>query len=113
MSNRICCLNPSCKRTAAEEKHLGSDFIVCAKCWRAMPRVLKDRWKLLQRRGKRLRRMGNKPSFARPERTPQWNRLVATYNRSWAALEAALTLYWTAGPAPVGIEDFLKENGIV
>lgn len=113
MSNRICCLNPNCKRTAAEERHPGSTYIVCAKCWRTMPRTFKDRWKTLNARSRKLDRMHRKPSFNRPERMRQWSRLAAIYDRSWAALTAALTLYWTAGPTPVGIEDFLKENGIV
>lgn len=113
MTDRICCLNPNCNRTAAAEKHPGSTYIVCAKCWRSMPRDFKGRWKLLNARSRKLDRMSRKPSFNRPERVPQWNRLADIYDRAWAALTMAIKHYYTAGERPIGIEDFLKENGIV
>jgi len=113
MMKRICCLNPTCKRTEAQEKYPGSTYIVCAKCWRTMPRQFKDRWKTLNARSRKLGRMSRKPSFNRPERNPQWIRLDEIYERAWQALTMAITHYYVAGERPVGIEDFLKENGIV
>jgi len=43
---------------------------------------------------------------------PIWNRIVNRLDAAWDRLEAEIVHYFTASEQPVGIEDFLKENGL-
>ncbi|KQV27883.1 hypothetical protein ASC97_05840 [Rhizobium sp. Root1203] len=78
-----------------------------------MPLEFRRRWKTLNARDRKLGRLHKKTSFNRPERQPQWNRLAAIYDRAWEALHLSIIHYFTASERPIGIEDFLKENGLV
>jgi hypothetical protein len=108
MSHRIRCINPTCRRTAAQDKHPGSSQIICGKCWRAIPDRMRMRWRQLHRRWKRIERTMRKRSTD----STTWNRIVERLESAWDRLEADVVRYFTASETPVGIEDFLKENGI-
>jgi hypothetical protein len=107
--DRIPCLNPNCRRTAAQDKYPGSFHIICGKCWRALPPRYRARWKQLKARWKKIERSMRK----RATPGPVWNRIVGRIETSWIRLEADIVRYFTNTETPVGIEDFLKENGIV
>ncbi|MDQ0135724.1 hypothetical protein J2T08_003645 [Neorhizobium galegae] len=113
MNARIPCLNPNCRRTAAQEKYPNSSNIICGKCWKAMPAEFRRRWKTLKSRDRRLGRIHNKTAYRRQEREEQWGRIATRFDRAWEALDLSIIHYFTASEAPIGIEDFLKENGIV
>lgn len=108
MSGRIPCLNPNCRRTAAQDKYPGSTNIICGKCWRAMPDRMRRRWKQLKARWKKIERVMRKRSTP----GPVWNRIVDRFNAAWVRLESDIVRYFTSPEQPIGIEDFLKENGI-
>jgi hypothetical protein len=108
MPDRISCLNPHCRRTAAQEKYPGSSHIICGKCWRALPARVRARWKQLKARWKKVERGMRKRSTP----APVWNRVVDRFNKAWDRLEAQLAHYFTVSEQPVGLEAFLRENGI-
>lgn len=112
MTDRIACINSSCRRTAAADKHPGSTWIICGKCYRAMPERFRSRWKALNKRSRRLSKISQKPPVQQPVRRPQWFRIEAMYDRAWDRLVASITQYFTASEEPAGLEFFLKENGL-
>lgn len=111
MADRVPCLNPQCRCTIPADRHPDSTYVICRKCWKAMPALLRDRWKLLNKRSRLLGRMGKKSSFNRPERHQQWHRIAARYDRAWVALEASIRLYFREGTSPTGLDQFLKDIG--
>ncbi len=113
MTDRIACINPNCRRTAAQDKHPGSTWIICGKCYRAMPDRFRVRWKALNKRSRRLTRISEKTkNTTMAARSRQWFRIDRMYNRAWDRLVEAITHYFTASEQPVGLEDFMKENGL-
>lgn len=109
MVERIPCINPTCRRTAAPDKHPGSDWIICGKCWKALPERTRHRWKQLNARWRKIHRAMQK----RQAGPVTWNRIVDRIDRAWNRLNADITQYFTSpNEPPVGLEDFLKENGI-
>lgn len=106
--DRIPCINPTCRRTAAQDKFPGSTQIICGKCWRATPDRMRRRWKQLKARWRRLERGMRK----RHVDAVVWNRVVDRLNAAWDRLDADLIRDFTASETPAGIEDFLRENGI-
>ncbi|MCV9960792.1 hypothetical protein OIU34_02670 [Pararhizobium sp. BT-229] len=109
---RIPCINPTCRRTAAQDKYPGSSSIICGKCWRSLPARMRARHKQLNRRSRTLFRLSRKTKYGDALRTPQWQRIEDRYDAAWARLNATMIKYFTASETPVGIEDFLKEIGI-
>lgn len=112
MTDRIRCLNPNCRRTAAPEKHPGSTWIICGKCWRVLDPELKRRWKALNARNRKLFRLSRRKAF-QDGRNRQWWVISRQYDRAWDRLHSALVAYFTPSEKPTGIEAFLKENGLV
>lgn len=108
MSSRIPCINPLCRRTAAQDKFPGSTQIICGKCWRAVPDRIRRRWKQLKTRWKRLERAMRKNHV----HGETWSRVVDRLESAWDRLDADVVHYFTTSETPAGIEDFLKENGI-
>lgn len=56
MSDRLPCITPSCRRTAPAEKYESGAEIICAKCFRSLPKDLADRHKRLWRDIRKWRR---------------------------------------------------------
>ncbi|WP_284778525.1 hypothetical protein [Agrobacterium sp. lyk4-40-TYG-31] len=113
MTDRIACINPNCRRTAAPEKHPGSTWIICGKCYRAMPERYGIRWKALNKRSRKLTRISRKAMTQSQMRGRQWFRIDRIYDRSWERLVASMIQSFTSSEQPAGIEEFLKENGLV
>jgi len=109
MTDRIACINPNCRRTAARDKHPGSTWIICGKCWKALPDRTRKRWKQLNARWRKVERTMRKRNTV-PE---TWNRIVDRLEGAWDRLNHDITHYFTASEQPVGLEDFMKENGLV
>lgn len=107
--DRIPCINPNCRRTASREKYPGATNIICGKCWRAIPDQMRKRWKQLKSRWKKISRAMRKRSTDQAT----WNRIVDQVDGAWDRLNTDIVHYFTASEKPIGIEDFLKENGLV
>ena len=56
-AGRLPCVNPRCRRTAAEEKHPGATSIICRGCWRALPASLRRGYNAYWARERRLIRL--------------------------------------------------------
>lgn len=112
MTDRIACINPNCRRTAAQEKHPGSTWIICGKCWKAMPTRYRARWNSLKKRSRKLDRIFDKQKPAQPDRLAQWHTIDRFYRQSWDKLISSITQYFTTSEQPVGLEEFMKENGL-
>jgi hypothetical protein len=111
MSERIPCINPSCRRTAAADKYGADAEIVCGKCFRTLPKQVADRYRSVRRRGKAMvRKAERRIAKGEPEAKfyAVFDRMDHHYAVSWAAIKS----YFTAPPAPAGLENFLKENGL-
>jgi hypothetical protein len=111
-SDRIHCLSPNCRRTAAAERYPGSQYIICAKCWRSLPLRMRARHKQLNARSRKLFRLSRRTKFSDALRTPQWQRVESFYDAAWIGLNARMIKYFTDTEQPIGIEEFLKENGL-
>ena len=57
--------------------------------------------------------MSKKISYQNADRNRQWWRVYRIHERAWKALMLAIVHYFTASERPVGIEEFLKEHGLV
>lgn len=111
-NGRILCVNPRCKRTAAQDKHPDGTEIVCGKCWRNLPQHMRDRYRALQRRDRRIERLVMKRAANGITRPAQLNHLEDLLNgqqrRNWSRIRS----YFLTPDQPVGLEGFLKEVGL-
>ncbi|WP_048902683.1 hypothetical protein [Agrobacterium pusense] len=112
MTDRIPCINPNCRCTAAQDRFPGSTSIICGKCWRAIPARYRARWKQLKARDRKFTRLRRKTQYADPTRDTQWWSISNRYGSAWRTLINSITHYFTASEQPVGLEDFMKENGL-
>ncbi len=112
MADRICCINPNCRRTAAQDKFPRSSRIICGKCWKALPERMRRRHKQLNARDRLLERLMKKQGFSHEARGRQWYRLSIQFDAAWGRLNASMIHFFTAGETPHGLDDFLKENGL-
>ncbi|MBX5268609.1 hypothetical protein HJB99_07940 [Rhizobium sp. NLR17b] len=112
-SGRITCLNPNCRRTAAADRYPGCRHIICGKCWKQLPTRTRARHKQLNARSRTLFRLSRKAKYGDALRTTQWQTIERQYDGAWDRLNQTIIRYFTAAELPpVGLEDFLKENGI-
>lgn len=112
-SGRILCLNPRCRRTAPRNDPADVDAkIVCGKCWRLLPPELRAEWKRFVTHEQRMRRRVERriaQDSIRRETVEHIDRLLyARHDRIWQRIES----YFTAPPAPIGLDGFLKEVGL-
>ena len=110
---RILCVNPTCRRTAAVEKHPGCDSICCGKCWRKLPQHLRDRHAALKRRDKRIERLVMKRAAegllpSRQQIDALSSSLDHLQRRNWGRISA----YFVKPERPIGLEGFLQEIGL-
>ena len=111
MTDRIPCINPCCRRTAPADKHIDSSEICCSKCWQLIPKHLTRQYRSIRQRAKRMVRAAEKRiAKGEPSTTfdAVFDRVDDRLTTNWAAIKS----YFNAPPAPAGIENFLKENGI-
>ncbi len=112
MSDRIPCINPRCRRTAAREKHPNANEIVCGKCWRLLPKALTRRYRELLNRNRRIIRI-SKRKRSGIYNTPYQleimdDQLSRLMDSNWRAIRA----FFIAPEKPAGIEAFLEEAGL-
>jgi hypothetical protein len=110
-TDRIPCINPVCKRTASIEKYSAGEEIVCAKCWKKLPKALTDRYRALRRRDRQLGRLAKK-RIAKGEPESRFVDTFMVLDSQMAANWSAFVSYFTNPPAPAGLENFLKETGL-
>ncbi|MPZ57604.1 MAG: hypothetical protein GEU91_14115 [Rhizobiales bacterium] len=111
-SDRIPCINPRCRRTASAEKYEAGEQIVCRACFRSLPQPIRDRYRQLRNRERRLLRHVER-------RVAKGTITLAKVGRLRAALFRCMWRNWddirrrfTAPEVPVGLENFLQEAGL-
>ncbi|WP_157179757.1 hypothetical protein [Rhizobium leguminosarum] len=78
-----------------------------------MPAKMQARHKQLNRRSNLLFKLSRRDRYQDVLRTPQWQRVERLYDDAWDRLNKIIIRYFTASEQPpIGLEDFLKENGI-
>lgn len=109
MIDRIPCVNPLCRRTGSIEKFPDCTEICCGKCWKLLPKALTARYRQIRRRWTKVNRRVDR-GIAKGRAYPYGlYALLQQQNRAnWRAIQS----YFTAPPAPAGLENFLKENGL-
>jgi len=109
--DRIGCINAGCRRTAAAKDYPGEE-IVCAKCWKTVPKALKRRHTQTKARCRALRtklQRGHAEGKISTERADQiWKTANLQRLAAWERIRA----YLNNPPAPAGLENFLKEIGL-
>lgn len=112
MSDRIPCLNPRCRRTAPAHQHDPNAQIICAKCWKLLPRHLMDRHQSLRRHERTmLRRIARRQ--ARGEITQERIALLRGMMAEQIAENGnAIRAYFLSPDQPQGLDAWLKETGL-
>lgn len=110
MSGRIPCINPRCRRTAAQDKFPDSDEIICGKCFRVLPASLQRRHRTYWRRVTKLRRLLRRRDML--SRTVQLCRMGDLNDRSGHRVWLAIRAYFAPIDKPAGLDSFLEEVGL-
>jgi len=112
MSDRIPCINPRCRRTAPADKcDLGSE-IICGKCWRSLPRQMRERHRSLERRAKRLGRLIERRIAKGTIAADTVDRLGTVVDRRLHESWEELKVHFIAPERPIGLDNFLEEVGL-
>lgn len=110
---RIPCLNPRCGRTADARKYPDCTEIVCGKCWRGLPQALRNEYRMLTRREKRiLRRIAYRDTMGRPVPRRIVLRLQEQFRRRQNDLWDRIRRRFLAPDRPEGLDAFLEEIGL-
>ncbi len=112
MTDRISCINPTCRRTAPREMFPDSRYIICRGCWNKLPSRIKDRWNAIKTRQRIFDRLVRKPKFSVDVRLEQWRRVDRRMTMAEHALDASILQFFHAGQEPAGLESFMKEIGL-
>lgn len=111
MSERIPCINPTCRRTDDASKFAPGEEIVCSKCWKLLPKALTSRYRSIRRRGKAMVRRAEK-RMAKGEPASNFDAVFDRVDRHYEANWSAIRSYFLNPPAPEGLENFLNEVGL-
>lgn len=113
--DRNPCLNPRCGRTFKREPGESEGCeVVCGKCWKTVPLHLRQRYKALRRRYRRIERLLRKKRAPVGMRQPEkqaWlvrRMLDRQIDGNWSLIRASIL----AAEQPQGLEQFLEENGL-
>lgn len=109
--DRIPCVNLSCRRTAASDKFPDQE-IVCAKCWPTVPKALRRRHSQTKARCKKLLTKLNNRYRQGQISAERADKIWDAANEQRVAAWTRIKDYLNHSPAPHGIEEFLKENGL-
>lgn len=111
MGERIPCINPRCKCTAAREKFPDSKEIICGKCFRTLPEAVRREhrrfWREIRKWERRIARSSDEMKIIRM-RNIVW-RLSGRLNRHW---DKEIEAYFLAPEKPAGLDAFLEEAGL-
>ncbi len=107
---RICCLNPSCRRTFARKPNDSeSAETVCGKCWKLLPKPLTQRYRQIIRRWRAInRKVERRQAKGQPYPPALYDLLERHHRSNWQKIRS----YFLNPPAPEGLENFLKEVGL-
>lgn len=111
-SDRIPCINPSCRRTAPREKHEDDEEIVCAKCWKLLPKRLTVRYRALRKREKKLLKLIDR-KVARHEISS--DRINDISHSLWQQMRAnwvEIRSFFLRPEKPEGLDSFLEGIGM-
>lgn len=104
MSDRIPCLVLGCRRTAAASKYPPGTEIICGKCWRQVPKAIRNRIRDLRRTRRTLRRRWAKKGV----HAPNTRCLDSLIGREWDKVKEC----FAAPDKPAGLDAFLEEAGL-
>lgn len=108
---RLPCINKTCKRTGAQDKHPGSTEIICAKCFRSMPTLMRARHKQLWKRSDKLDRLTEKHRED-PAMMARINRNYELLESVWQSSYRDMWCYFNQQRKPEGLDNFLEEMGM-
>jgi hypothetical protein len=108
---RLPCVNPACRRTASAEQFGDSD-IICAKCFKMLPRAIRDRYQQLRRREKRLLKFIERRVLRNGIRPELVNGIEHLFAAQLAENWQLMRDYFRYGKKPLGLEGFLQEMGL-
>lgn len=107
MADRIPCINPRCRRTAAQDKFPDSKEIICAKCFRALPLAFRQEhrrcWREINKWERRILKTVD-PLKAQRMRVI-CNRWTDRLNAGWNEMRKTIV----QPEKPVGLDTFLEE----
>lgn len=107
MADRIPCINPRCRRTAAQDKFPDSKEIICGKCFRALPLAFRQEhrrcWREINKWERRILKTAD-PLKAQRMRAI-CNRWTEKLNAAWDEMRKAIE----QPEKPVGLDTFLEE----
>jgi len=111
--DRIPCINPRCRRTAPAGRYAPGTEIICGKCLRALPKELRDRFRLIRRSLRTLERRVRR-AVAQGRFTPEGGdvmigRGLRRQDETWARIKA----YYETPDKPVGLDAHLEEIGLL
>ena len=109
MTDRLHCINPRCRRTASVEKHPHSSEIVCAKCWKLLPRRLTRRYRTLSARDRKLDRRVQRVLVGKGFRPRQIFTMRGQLDRLMDANWSSIRAFFHPTEKPEGLEAFLEE----
>jgi hypothetical protein len=112
VAGRIPCLNPRCRRTADAAKCKPDTQIVCGKCWRSVPRRLRDEYRAIRKADRQTQRLIARRVARNDIAQDVIDRIADRSDRRHAENWSAISAYFLAPTAPVGIEGFLQEVGL-
>lgn len=109
-ADRIPCINPRCRRTAAQDKFPDSDEIICGKCFATLPQSLRRRHKTYWRRVGQTKRLIAKATT--PGRLDQIARIDEINQRLGYNVWRAMRAFFEPIEKPAGLDTFLEEMGL-
>ena len=111
MPDRIPCINPRCRRTAARDKFPHSNEIICGKCFRTLPvaaqREHRRLWREIRKWERRITRTSDDIVANRIRRV--LDRKSAQLNRHW---DSDIEPQFLAPQKPAGLDAFFEEAGL-
>jgi hypothetical protein len=109
---RIPCLNPRCNRTAPAEKFPGCEEIICGKCWKLLPKRVRDRYRWLNQQERRMlrhiERRVAKGEISRGLIATVESRVGPLKESNWAEIRG----FFLEPDKPEGLDAFLEEMGL-
>jgi hypothetical protein len=112
MSDRIPCINLACRRTAPIERYEPGTEIICGKCFRALPKAMRDRRRRLEGRERRVLRRIEKRVAQGTIGQDVIDRLQTAFSRRHEGQWRAIKRYLNAPLKPVGLDAHLEELGL-
>lgn len=110
MTDRIPCINPRCRRTAAQDKFPDCDEIICGTCFRSLPADLRNEnrrcWREYRKWDRRIMRTSDPLKAHRMHDIR--NRWAALINRNWDRIRSHIK----SPEKPEGLDSFLDSAGL-